>query len=200
MIEGIPEERLLLAEVDILRGLSLDETECLVRRSEVACLGKGEGLTLGGDHCGILLVSGRVRVHEPNLGSQDLTFSIVEGATVVGHIDSAPGLSRALRVEAFEPSVLRIVKWGDLVRKEVPARLADLIRRLSERVGAAPEGDYRIPARYTHKQLASMVRSNREAVTRALGRLSKAGAVETRDRRIYVTDAVVLEDFAGAVR
>jgi len=91
MIEGIPEERLLLNGVDILRGLSLDEMECLARRSDVARLGKGEGLTLGGGHRGILLlVSGRVRVHEPNLGSQDPTFSIVEGATVVGHIDSAP--------------------------------------------------------------------------------------------------------------
>jgi len=137
-----------------------------------------------------------------------------------------------LRVEALEPSVLRIVGWGvfedlvlrnpevglrtirllgerietyegrlvDLVRKEVLARLADLILRLSEREGTVPEGDYRIPARYTHNQLVSMVGSNREAVTRALGTLRKAGAVETRDRRIYVMDATVLEDFAGAVR
>jgi DNA-binding GntR family transcriptional regulator len=50
-------------------------------------------------------------------------------------------------------------------------------------------GDRRIPARYIHRQLASMVGSSREAVTRALGLLTKAGAVETRDRQIYVIDA-----------
>jgi hypothetical protein len=45
-----------------------------------------------------------------------------------------------------------------------------------------------------------MVGSNREAVTRALGVLRKAGAVEIRNRQIYVTDAAALEYFAGVVR
>jgi hypothetical protein len=45
-----------------------------------------------------------------------------------------------------------------------------------------------------------MVGSNREAVTRALGVLKQAGAVEARDRQIYVTDAAALAYFAGAAR
>jgi CRP-like cAMP-binding protein len=57
-----------------------------------------------------------------------------------------------------------------------------------------------IPARYTHNQLASMVGSNREAVTRAVGVLKKAGAVEVRNRRIHVTDADALERLAEAQR
>ena len=59
----------------------------------------------------------------------------------------------------------------DLIRKEVPARLAGLLLRLGEPEGAAPGGDRRIPAHYTHRQLASMVGSNREALTSALGAL-----------------------------
>jgi hypothetical protein len=46
----------------------------------------------------------------------------------------------------------------------------------------------------------SVVGSNREAVTRALGRLRKAGAVEIRNRCIHVTDAATLERLAGAQR
>ena len=61
-------------------------------------------------------------------------------------------------------------------------------------------GERRIPSRYTHQQLASMVGANREAVTRALGVLRKAGAVETRNRQIYVTDKDVLEYFAEVER
>jgi CRP-like cAMP-binding protein len=41
-----------------------------------------------------------------------------------------------------------------------------------------------------------MVGSNREALTRAFGRLRKSGAVEVRDRHIYVTDADILERMA----
>jgi CRP-like cAMP-binding protein len=93
------------------------------------------------------------------------------------------------------------VRLSNLIRKEVPARLADLLLRLSERDEAmAGDGELRIPARYTHRLLASMVGSNREAVTRAFGVLRKAGAVEIRDRRIYVTDEVALEGLAGAVQ
>jgi CRP/FNR family transcriptional regulator, cyclic AMP receptor protein len=235
MIEEAPEEQLLLTEVDILEGLPQSEMEYLATRSAIVRLGRKENLNLGGNHRGILLlVSGRVRVHEPALRGQDLTFSVAEGGTVVGQPGSALRPSRTLRVDtALEASVLRMLGWedfedlvlrnpkvglktirllgerldeyedrlSDLIRKEVPARLARLILRLSEREGAAAgDGDRKIPSRYTHQQLASMVGSNREAVTRALGLLRKAGAVETRNRLIYVTDAAALEYFAGVVR
>jgi CRP/FNR family transcriptional regulator len=228
------EQQQLLAEVDILKQLSEPEVDHLATRSPVVRLGEKESLSLGEDLRGILLlVSGRVRVHEPNFGGQDLTFSVVEGGTLVGQSDSASGTSGALLVEALEPSVLRVVVWEDfedlvlrnpevglktirifgerleeyegrlsnLIRKEVRARLASLLLRLSERHDAmANDGERRIPARYTHRLLASMVGSNREAVTRAFGVLRKAGAVETRDRQIYVTDADALEGLAEAER
>ena len=53
-----------------------------------------------------------------------------------------------------------------------------------------------IPTRYTHGQLASLVGSNREAFTRALGRLRKAGGVQIKDRHIYVTDVDALNRVA----
>ncbi len=90
-------------------------------------------------------------------------------------------------------------RLSDLIRKEVVARLAGVILGLSERQGVLTgDGGRMIPTRYTHQQLASMVGSNREAITRALGRLRKAGAVEVRSRNIYVTDADALERFAEA--
>jgi CRP/FNR family transcriptional regulator, cyclic AMP receptor protein len=232
--DALGEEQLLLAEVDILEDLSQSEVDYLVTRSQIVRLGNRESLTLGEDLHGILfLVSGRVRVHEPAFRGQDLTFSVAEGATVVGQPGFALRPSRTLRIEAFEPSVLRSLGWedfedlvlrnpkvglktirllgerldayegrlSDLIRKEVPARLAGLILRLSEREGAAAgDGDRRISTRYTHQQLASMVGANREAVTRALGVLKKAGTVETSDRQIYVTDADALERIAEVLR
>ena len=89
------------------------------------------------------------------------------------------------------------VRLSDLIRKEVPARLAGLILRLGDHQGVLIEDRSRmIPTRYTHQQLASMVGSNREAVTRALGRLRGVGALEVRDRYIHVTDADALNHLA----
>ena len=88
-------------------------------------------------------------------------------------------------------------RLSDLTRKEVPARLASLILGLSKHQSiTTADGGRMIPTRYTHQLLASMVGSNREALTRALGKLRKAGAVEVRNRRIHVTDADTLERLA----
>jgi CRP/FNR family cyclic AMP-dependent transcriptional regulator len=92
-------------------------------------------------------------------------------------------------------------RLSDLVRKEVPARLASLILDLSKHQGiTTANGSRMIPTHYTHNQLASMVGANREALTTAFGKLRKVGAVEVRDRRIHVTDADTLEHLAGAQR
>ena len=92
-------------------------------------------------------------------------------------------------------------RLSDMVRKEVPARLAGLILRLSEYEGfVTGDRSRKIPTRHTHQQIASMVGSNREAVTRAFGKLRKAGAVELRDRQIYVTDVDTLNRHANMGR
>ncbi len=131
-----------------------------------------------------------------------------------------PTVLRVLEGEAFDDLVRRNPEVGvktirvlgerlstcegrlsDLVRKEVPARLASLILGLSEHQGVVTaDGSRTIPTRYTHNQLASMVGSNREALTRAFARLRKAGAVEIRNRHIYLTDADVLERLAKPER
>ena len=89
------------------------------------------------------------------------------------------------------------VRLSDQVSKEVTARLASLVLGLSEHKGVfTRDGSRKIPVRYTHKQLASMVGANREAVTRAFGRLKTAGAVELRKRQIYGTYAEALNRLA----
>jgi CRP/FNR family transcriptional regulator, cyclic AMP receptor protein len=135
------------------------------------------------------------------------------------HVEALrPSILLVLEWEDFEELVLRNPEVGiktirllserlaacegrlsDLIRKEVVARLAGLILELSEHHGVVTgDGNHMIPTRYTHEQLASMVGSNREAVTRAFGRLRKAGTLEVRSRNIYVTDADALERFAEA--
>ncbi len=88
-------------------------------------------------------------------------------------------------------------RMADMGLKEVPARLAALVLDLCESEGVVTGEGYKIPTRYTHQQLGEMVGAKRVATTRALGKLRKIGAVEFKQRHIYVRDAKALQDVAG---
>ena len=88
-------------------------------------------------------------------------------------------------------------RWADMVEKEVSERLAALIYMLVESAGVMTKEGPVIPTRYTHKQLSSMIGSNREAVTRAFAHLQEGGAVELKGRRVYVRDLGALRRSAG---
>ncbi len=86
----------------------------------------------------------------------------------------------------------------DLAHKEVPGRLASLLLRLLESEGVVTPRGHEITTHYTHQQIASMIGSNREAVTRAFGLLRDVGAVEIHRRHVRVTDLEALERAAVA--
>jgi CRP/FNR family cyclic AMP-dependent transcriptional regulator len=85
----------------------------------------------------------------------------------------------------------------DVTLKGVRARLASLILFLIQSEGVQVPGEIRIPTRYTHEHLGTMIGANREAVTRAFGRLQDEGALQLRRRIIYVEDVEALERVAG---
>lgn len=89
-------------------------------------------------------------------------------------------------------------RLSDLTRKDVTARLASLLLKLVEYEGfVMSDGSRRLATRYTHRQLASMIGANREAVSRALKRLREGGGVEVRRRLIHVVDPELLRRAAG---
>ena len=88
-------------------------------------------------------------------------------------------------------------RWADVVEKEVSARLAGLLYMLVESEGVMTSEGPMIPTHYTHRQLASMIGSQREAVTRAFSELQEGGCVEVRSRRVHVRDLDALRRDAG---
>jgi CRP/FNR family transcriptional regulator len=84
-----------------------------------------------------------------------------------------------------------------LTLKQVPARLASLLLLLAESEGVMTGGEQiRIPTRYTHEMLSTMIGSTRVGVTRAFGLLQDEGAVELRRRQIYLKELEALERIA----
>jgi CRP/FNR family transcriptional regulator, cyclic AMP receptor protein len=132
-----------------------------------------------------------VRALEPSLlcylGQEDLEGLIRTNPEV------GVGLARMLAGKL----VWMEARWADLAAKEVPARLVSMLLLLIESEGVVTSEGYRIPTRYTHQQMATMIGANGESTTRAFGRLQEEGAVQLRDRYIYVKDVEALRRASG---
>lgn len=87
-------------------------------------------------------------------------------------------------------------RMEDIALKEVPARLANFIVQLIESEGVVTSEGYKVPTRYTHRQLATMIGSKRETVTKAFSLLQRAGVVQLKRRRIHVGDIDALKKVA----
>jgi CRP/FNR family transcriptional regulator, global nitrogen regulator len=82
-----------------------------------------------------------------------------------------------------------------LLHREVSIRLATLLSNLAERF-AANDGTL-MDVRLTHQDLANMIASTREAVSKVMSELQRDGVIETRNRRIAILDRGALSKRAS---
>ena len=74
-----------------------------------------------------------------------------------------------------------------LLHREVSARLATLLLNLSNRFGETDGSDTILDVRLTHQDLANMIVSTREAVSKVMSEFQRDGLIEVRNRRISVS-------------
>jgi len=122
----------------------------------------------------------------------------LKAEVVEGLIERNPGVGLAMVRMLSERLRQAEVRLAELAHKQVPARLASLILRLSASEGIVTREGIRIDTRYTHRQPGTMIGAKREAVTTALTELQHKGAVEVVGRRIHLRDHEVLEREAEA--
>jgi CRP/FNR family transcriptional regulator, global nitrogen regulator len=75
-----------------------------------------------------------------------------------------------------------------LLHREVSRRLATLLLNLGERFGEDGQADVLIGVRLTHQELANMIASTREAVSKVMSELQRDGVIESRSRRVAILD------------
>lgn len=89
-------------------------------------------------------------------------------------------------------------KLADIAFKSVPQRLATVLLNLAGHPGVQPPSAAPPTlVRYTHQQLAEMIGSYRETVTKAIGEFREAGLIKIEDDAISLTDLEKLQRLAS---
>ncbi|MDQ4105907.1 MAG: Crp/Fnr family transcriptional regulator [Actinomycetota bacterium] len=84
-----------------------------------------------------------------------------------------------------------------LLHREVSTRLATLLLNLGERFGAENGSGVTIEVRLTHQDLANMIASTREAVSKVMSEFQREGCIEVRNRKITILDQQALVEYAS---
>ena len=73
-----------------------------------------------------------------------------------------------------------------LLHREVSARLATLLLKLGERFGESDGSGVVLSVRLTHQELANMIASTREAVSKVMSEFQRDGTIEVQNRKITI--------------
>jgi CRP-like cAMP-binding protein len=97
---------------------------------------------------------------------------------------------------------LRLVQYEELVKcllpRETEVRLANLLPLLAQKFGERQDGVVTIDLRLTHQDLAAMVASTRESVTKVLNEMRGRDLIEVEAGRITLKDWRALAALSGA--
>jgi len=74
----------------------------------------------------------------------------------------------------------------NLLHREVSTRLATLFLNLSDRFGEDNGAGTMLDVRLTHQDLANMIASTREAVSKVMSELQREGSIEIQNRKIVL--------------
>jgi CRP/FNR family transcriptional regulator len=102
------------------------------------------------------------------------------------------GISRRLRASGR--------RLEGLAFHQVPARLARVLLDLSDRYGKVTATGVRVDVRITHGQLAELVATTRETLTKVAGWLRVENIASLERRQIWIADYAALQEVAEGLR
>lgn len=210
----VPERGLVLREFDLFRDLSDTEVDAIGAAAPMRTIPNGQLLYSPGRPTEVLFIlkAGRVRLYMIGADGRTLTTAFVEPGQLFGEMVSLGQSLANTYAEALDTSVLCLMsrtdvdrlllsdpriaariaeilgrrvaeletRLSDTVLKSAPDRIASTLARLADRDGAS--------IRLTHEQLADLVGTTRETVTKVLGDLAARGLVQQKRGRVIVTN------------
>ncbi len=216
-----------LARLPLFQGLPPEQLRELSRIVSVRPLDRGRTVFSEGDEATgfYVVLAGRVKVFKLSLDGKEQILHIIGAGEPFGEVAVFTGRRFPAHAEAMEKSELAFVPksaFVDLIRKdpslamnmlallslrlkqftrlvedlslkEVPQRLASYLLFLSD----SRDGSDAVQLAISKGQLASLLGTIPETLSRILARLAAQGMIEVEGRKIRLTDRGGLEDLAA---
>ena len=222
-MSGIEPSSLGLRSIDLLLGLPAQRLDEISRRCAWRHYEAGQRLVSreAADRDLHMIVAGSVRITSYSEGGRETSFRDLEAGTSYGELSALDGRPRSVDVVAMSSALIASLSPADfrnllreewIVNERVLLRLTDLVRRLTDRVldlstltvqqricrellRLAHGG--RIDPAPKHAELASLVSTYREQITREISALVKSGVLAKDGHALVVRDAARLERMAS---
>lgn len=212
----MPDKLWYLRRLNLFEGMRPEEVEAVSRELRMRTCQPGAPFPTREHDRVYLLKSGRMRLYQLTVEGQEVTTAVLEPGQLFGLSSLMGGDGWATEAEPLEEAVVCEASAPDFVgmlarhpvlmarvvmvmarqmfrleqtieslaSRPISSRLAGhLLSRLDE--GEPVDGGILLPP-MTHDELASIIDSSRESVSRALGRWRGQGIVGARGRRIVV--------------
>lgn len=123
---------------------------------------------------------------------------VLERAAFVRHLAAHPGTAIAILAEMSRRLRQADKIIGNLALLDVYGRVARLLKELAERDGVETEGGVLIRERPTQQEIASMIGTSRETVSRALNDFAKRGLIVLSGKQIILRHGFEDENLEAA--
>lgn len=217
-----PRPAFVLRDVELFQDLSDEEVAGIGAAAPMRQVPAGEVLFSPVSPSEVLFIlrAGRVRLYTIGPEGKTLTTALVEAGDVFGEMVPLGQSLAGTFAETLEPSTVCVMtrddvdrllladpriagriavllgrrvaelesRLADTVLKSAPDRIASTLARMADHDGAT--------IRLTHEQLADLVGTTRETVTKVLGELATRGLVRLRRGQIVVISANGLDAVA----
>jgi CRP/FNR family transcriptional regulator, global nitrogen regulator len=117
----------------------------------------------------------------------DVQVAVVRKSVLVEVLKRDPELVMKLFSSLFERLKQSEVVIDSLLEREVSARLTKLLQNLGERFGETNGSATVLDMHLTHQDLANMIASTREAVSKVMSEFQRDGLIEVRNRKIAIS-------------
>lgn len=226
MSKEIQPSSLGLRKIDLLQGLPVQRLDQISRQCAWRHYEAGQRLVAreAADRDLHMIVAGTVRVTSYSAAGRETSFRDLAEGTSYGELSALDGSPRSADVVAVTTALIASLPPADfrallreewIVNERVLLRLTDLVRRLTDRVLdlstlsvqqricrellrlAREGGGARIAPAPKHAELASLVSTYREQITRELSALVKGGVLARDGTALVVRDLPGLERLAA---
>jgi CRP/FNR family transcriptional regulator len=128
----------------------------------------------------------------------DVRVAVVRKSVLVEVVKRDPELVIKLFSSLFERLKQSEEVIDSLLDREVSARLTKLLQNLGDRFGEINGSATVLDMGLTHQDLANMIVSTREAVSKAMSEFQRDGLIEVRNRKIAISPRMARNTLGGS--